>query len=154
MEPADSLDVNESQSVSILCKWRSNPTNLSELYFTFTPYADPSNQTPIAGVVSPPFVLTKNVQFSRNAQFSIMQNGIAELSLSNLNRNQSGFYGCTTRNAFGQSTATKPLQINIQCKDDLLFKKKMKWNELSRLFRWYIVILFNYYVHCIQVLRI
>jgi len=114
MEPSDSLDVNESQSASILCKWRSNPTNLSELYFTFTPYSDPSNQTPIAGVVSPPFVLTKNVQFSRNAQFSILQNGIAELMLSNLNRNQSGFYGCTTRNAFGRSTAPKPLQINIQ----------------------------------------
>lgn len=116
MEPSDNLDVNESQSVSILCKWRSNPTNLSELYFTFTSPTDPSTQTPIAGVVSPPFVLSKNIQFSRNAQFSIIGNGIAELMLTNLNRNQSGFYGCTTRNAFGRSTAPKPLQINIQCK--------------------------------------
>lgn len=116
MEPADSLEVNESQSVSILCKWQSNPTNLSELYFTFTSFNDPSNQTPIAGVVSPPFVLTKNSQFSRNAQFNIIQNGVAELMLSNLNRNQSGFYGCATRNAFGRSTAPRPLQINIQCK--------------------------------------
>ena len=116
MEPADSLDVNESQSVSILCKWLSNPSNLSELYFTFTPYADPSTQTPIAGVVSPPFVLTKSAQFARNVQFSVIQNGIAELMLSNLNRNQSGYYGCATRNAFGRSTSPRPLQINIQCK--------------------------------------
>jgi len=114
MEPSENLDINESQSVSILCKWRSNPTNLSELYFTFTAFADPSTQSPISGVVSPPFVLTKSAQFSRNAQFSILQNGIAELMLTNLNRNQSGFYGCAARNAFGRSTAIKPLQINVQ----------------------------------------
>ena len=116
MEPSDSLDVNESQSVSILCKWLSNPTNLSELYFTFTSFSDPSTPSPIAGAVSPPFQFNRNPSFSRNAQFSVLQNGVAELMLSNLNRNQSGYYGCTTRNAFGRSIAPRPLQINIQCK--------------------------------------
>ena len=112
-EPMDSNEVNEGQPATLICRWSSNPSNLTDLQFTFTP--DPKLQSP--------FPLSSSGLFQRNARVLRLSNSAAQLAMMTTSRNQSGYYGCIAANAFGRSSTSIATYLAVLCKYFIMFFK-------------------------------
>lgn len=106
IESNEASEVNEGQPAALVCRWASNPTNLTDLQFTFTP--DPQQ--------SPPLPLSTSGLFQRNAHVVRLGSNAAQLTMLTIGRNQSGHYGCIAANAFGRTSTIHSVPLIVRCK--------------------------------------
>jgi hypothetical protein len=121
MESGDASEVNEGQPASLICRWSSNPTNLTDLQFTFTPDLQ----------LSPPLPLSTSGLFQRNARITRLGINAAQLTMLTTSRNQSGHYGCISANAFGRTSTLVTIPLTVLCKYHRL-RHTQRWSTVEQ----------------------
>ena len=102
MDPEGKIPVNESGSLRISCIFDANPPNVSDIVWY-------KNGRPM------------NIYTSQRSSSSMMSNIVLNkesttLIMDGITRNDSGYFSCHLKNAYGEGNATNQAFVDVWCK--------------------------------------